>query len=98
MSVKKEVRTPSARIGGAEKDARTTPNELRHTSKADRLHQVSQLRAGDPAYPDHKPSNKLHSQSRSAQNPNNNKVGANNSEGGPGAGFQSTGTDEAGSC
>ena len=94
MSVKKEVR-PAVGIGGTESDRTATPNIDRKTSAN---YSIGSRRAGDPRILDHKPSTKLHSQSRSAQNPNNNKVGANNSEGGPGSGFQSTGTDGAGSC
>jgi hypothetical protein len=74
-----------------------TSTETRN-QKTSKNYSIGSKRAGKPAWADNKPSNKLHAQSRSAQNPNNNKVGANNSEGGPGAGFQSTGQDGNGSC
>ena len=53
---------------GTANDKTSTPNHKRKGSKrAQELHNVSIKRAGNPSYPDHKPSNKLHEQSAGAR-------------------------------
>ena len=93
---KKEVRTPSARVGGTENDRTATPNELRKTSAN---YSIGSRRAGDPAYPDHKRSNKLTMQSAAAQRRGDNKYLDNSPKVGTTErnGFQSTGHDFSGS-
>jgi hypothetical protein len=74
-----------------------TPNHLRHSAKADRLHQVGLKRAGNPAIPDYKPSNTLSRQSAAiSQRGEDNNQGIENRA--PLAtGFESTGQDGSGS-
>ena len=45
---------------------------MRTNSKA--MHNVGLKRAGNPAYADHKPSNKLHEQSAGAKRQGNNRI------------------------
>ena len=92
-----QIGGPAADFGGTDSDATTTPNEKRHTSKADRLHQVGLARAGNPTIQDYSnASNKLYNQSAS----HTDRQGTNQGIEGraPRAtGFESTGADFAGS-
>jgi len=93
-----QIGGPAADFGGTESDATTTPNEKRHTSKADRLHQVGLARAGNPAIQDYSNApNKLSRQSAAiSQRGEDNNQGIENRS--PRAtGFQSTGSDLSGS-
>lgn len=93
-----QIGGPAADFGGTESDATTTPNEKRHTSKADRLHQIGLARAGNPAIQDYSNApNKLSRQSAAiSQRGEDNNQGLLR-EAPVSTGFQSTGFSGEGS-